>query len=122
MSDAAPTQIDDGTISGDSPTHRLHMMQMKINEINTFIAKLQHRRATMTEKIAKAKENKNVARSLTVDKQFARIVKKIEQRLEGVQDDLDTAADELNKARALFFETSGGEVLILPEEKSNGAS
>lgn len=120
MTDApAQAPIDDGTIPGDTPTHRLHIMQMKISEINEFITKLQKRRATITEKIAKAKSNTNIARALTVEKQFARIVARIENKLKGADEDITEAADELNKARALFFEMSGGE-LILELEKTNG--
>lgn len=117
----APTPIDDGTIPGDTPTHRLHLMQMKISEINEFITKLQKRRATIVEKIAKAKSNTNIARALTVEKQFARLVTKIENKLKGAEEDINDAADELNKARALFFEMSGGE-LILELEKKDGTT
>lgn len=120
MTDTTQTP-DDGTIPGDTPTHRLHMMQMKISEINAFIQRLQARRAAGVEKIATAKANKNISRALTVEKQFARIVKRIESKLQGAEEDINDAADELNKARALFFEMSDGEVLIQPE-KTDGTA
>lgn len=110
---------DPNTIPEDTPTHRLHMMQMSIERIRELIERLQKRRATQVEKIKKAKTNSNVARAITVDRQFARIVSKLETALESVESDLDRAADDLNRARALFFEASNGE-LILEKEKENG--
>lgn len=103
----------------DTHTHRLHMMQMRIDEIKEFIEKLQVRRASIVEKIEKAKIHSSIARELKINKQFQRIVSKIDTILAGVSDDLDDAADRLNKARALFFEASGGEVIIT-KEKTDG--
>src|ERR1700761_2660162 len=115
METPAPTP-DDGTIPGDTATHRLHMMQMSIQQIGDLITKLQTRRASQSEKITKAKANKDVARALTVDKQFARLVGKLEKKLQGISEDLDDVADDLNKARALFFEASNG-TIIMEKEK-----
>lgn len=114
-----PAQIDETTIPGDTPTNRLHMMQMNITQIADWITRLQKRRATIVEKIVKAKANKNVARTLTVDKQFKRLVQKMERLSESIQADLDTLADDLNKSRALFLEASDGEVII-EKEQVNG--
>jgi chorismate mutase len=119
MNADTPPPTDDLTIPGDTATHRLHLMQMKINEINAFVERLQKRRATITEKIAKAKSNTNIARALTVEKQFARLVTKMENKLRGAEEDLNDVADELNKARALFFELSGAEI-ILEKEVTDG--
>lgn len=101
----------------DTPTHRLHMMQMSIQQIATLITTLQTRRSSQSEKIVKAKANKDISRSLTVDKQFARLVSKLEKKLADIGDDINDAADELNKARALFFEASNGTVIIEKEVK-----
>jgi len=94
---------------------------MSIQQIGDLITQLQTRRATQSEKIIKAKANKDISRSLTIDKQFARLVAKLEKRLTDISDDLDDAADELNKARALFFEASNGTVII-EKEVSNGTT
>lgn len=113
-----PAQTDETTIPGDTPTNRLHMMQMSITQIADWITRLQKRRATIAEKIVKAKKNAAVSRTLTVDKQFARLVKKLESAAQDIEDDIDKLADNLNKARALFFEASNGEVIIQKEEKN----
>lgn len=106
---------DPDALPEDTPTHRLHMMQMTIQQMAALITRLQHRRATQSEKITKAKANTAIARSLQVDKQFKRLVTQLESKLSDIEDALDSAADKLNKARALFFEASGGEVLMEKE-------
>jgi predicted site-specific integrase-resolvase len=120
MTEETQPQVETHTIPGDTPTHRLHLMQMKINDVAQFVEKLRARRAILAERVVTAKKNSNIARALTVDKQFAKIVKKIDKQLAGIEADLEDAADELNKARALFFEQSGGEVII-PKEPTDGA-
>lgn len=115
-----PNQPQDSSIMAeDTPTHRLHMMQMTIQQIADLISRLQTRRAQQTDRIEKAKKNKDIARSLTVDKQFKKIVDRLEKRLAGIEDDLNDASDNLNRARALFFEASNG-TLVMEKDNTNG--
>ncbi len=112
----APTQQDETTIEGDTPTNRLHMMHMSINQIQQWVEKLQKRRAAVVEKVRKAKDNSKLARALTVDKQFKRLFNRLENKLESLDDDLNGAIDDLNRMRALFLEASDGEVYIAKAE------
>lgn len=111
-----PPQTDETTIPGDTPTNRLHMMHMSIEQIKDWIERIQKRRAAVVEKIATAKTNGKVARSLTVDKQFKKLHDKLEKALAGVEDDLSDAVDNLNKMRALYLEASDGQVVITKSE------
>lgn len=123
--DEAPKQIDETTIPGDTPTNRLHMMHMSIEQIKDWIERLQKRRAAMAEKVTKARDNTKIARSLTVDKQFKKLHTKLESKLQGVEDDLSDAIDNLNKMRALYLEASNGQVVITKteiEELKNGTT
>lgn len=104
----------------DTPTHRLHMMQMSMQEIAKFIEHLRIRRASIEEKIKKAKANSKLARSLQTDKQFRRLVDKMERQLAAIEADINDIADDLNKARALFLEMSDGEVLLEKEVIPDG--
>lgn len=108
--------MDETTISGDTPTNRLHMMHMSIEQIKHWIEQLQKRRAAVAEKVATAKSNSKVARSLTVDKQFKRLHSKLESALAGIESDLDDAIDNLNKMRALYLEASDGQIVITKTE------
>lgn len=121
----APPQTDETTIPGDTPTNRLHMMHMSIEQIKNWIERIQKRRAAVAEKVATAKSNGKVARSLTVDKQFKKWHTKLEKALEGIESDLDDAIDDLNKMRALYLEASDGQVVITKseiEELKNGTT
>jgi hypothetical protein len=123
MTDEQPK--DDTTIPGDTPTNRLHMMHMSIEQIKDWIGRIQKRRAAVVEKIATAKSNGKIARSLTVDKQFKKLHDKLEKALAGVEDDLSDAIDNLNKMRALYLEASDGQVIITKseiEELKNGTT
>lgn len=107
---------DETTIPGDTPTNRLHMMHMSIEQIKNWIERIQKRRAAAAEKVVAAKSNSKIARSLTVDKQFKKLHTKLEKALEGIESDLDDAVDTLNKMRALYLEASDGQVVITKQE------
>jgi len=125
MDSTIPTQTDETTIAGDTPTNRLHMMHMSITQISDWIERIQKRRAVVADKVATAKSNGKIARSLTVDKQFSKLHTKLEKALTGVEDDLSDAIDNLNKMRALYLEASDGQIIITKteiEELKNGTT
>lgn len=104
----------------DSPTHRIHMQQMSMDEIRKFVEQLRIRRASQAEKIKKAKANTKIAEAMAADKSFKRLIDKMEKSLKNIESDLDQTADDLNKARALFLQMSDGEVFLEKEIKSDG--
>lgn len=115
MSDA-PTN----TLPADSPTHRITLSQLKLNEVASLIEQIRARRAAVVEKARKARENSKIAEERKVSKQLDRILKKIEKKLQDAEAGIDIAADELNKARALFYEVTDGEVILPKTELTHG--
>lgn len=103
----------------DTPTHRYHMQQMSMQQIKELVEQLQKRRAAISVKIKEAKNNSKIARALEANKQFGKLILRMERSLAATEIALDTVADNLNKARALFLEMSDGEVL-LEKEVING--
>lgn len=108
-------------VSTDTPTHRTTLSQLEIKHISSLIEQLQTRRAIVTEKARKARENSKVAEDRKTNKQLERILKKIEKKLQDAESYIDIAADELNKARGLFLEISDGEVLLSRTELTSGS-
>lgn len=113
---------DKDQLPEDTPTHRLHLMQMSMQQIKNHTELLQQRRARIVNKIANAKKHTKLERELQINKQFKRLVTKMEKDLAGIEIDLDTVADQLNKARALFLEMSNGEVLLEKEVIKDGSA
>ena len=104
----------------DSPTHRLHILQQTLKEAEDWLAGIRLRRAAIVEKVKKAKENSKLAQELKTHKQLQRINKKLERLQYNIESDIDMYADELNKARALFYELSDGEVMLPKETIQHG--
>lgn len=106
----------------DSPTHRLHILQVSLNEFKDWTTQLQARRAAIVEKLARAKASTALTREAAVNKQLKRILDKLERDLSTLETDTADVEDNMNKARALFWELSGGEVLIEHTEAKNGVT
>lgn len=105
----------------DTPTHRTTLSQLNLQHIVELVTQLQARRALITEKVRKAKENSKIAEERKTNKQLERIMKKIEKKLQDAESYLDIVADELNKARGLFLEITDGAVLLSRTEVTDGS-
>jgi septal ring factor EnvC (AmiA/AmiB activator) len=106
----------------DSPTHRLHILQLSMPQFKEDLEKIRVRRASIVEKAAKAKSNSKIAREATVNKQLQRFFKKLEKDIAALDRDMTAIEDNMNKARALILELSDGEVLLPKTEiNSNGS-
>lgn len=104
----------------DTPTYRTHVLQTRIDIFQDFVKTLQVRRNAVVEKHTRAKTNNKLVEEAKRNKQLDRIFKKIERLLTSAEEDINTAADELNKGRALFLIHSDGEVRNELIEESNG--
>lgn len=113
--------MSDPIKNSDTPTHRTTLSQLSIQHISQLVTDLQTRRAMVTEKLRKTRENSKVAEDRKKNKQLERILKKIEKKLQDAESYIDIAADELNKARGLFLEISDGEVLLSRTELTSGS-
>lgn len=105
----------------DTPTHRATLYQFSMQRVLEFTQQLQARRAVIVERAARIKKNSKLEREAQVNKQLTRLFKKLDKLLVSVESDLDTIADETNKARALIYELSDGEVLLDKAELTNGS-
>jgi len=108
------------THSKDSPTHRMHVLQVSLNDFLTWVTQLQARRNAVVEKITRAKLSNTLTIAATKHKNLDRVMKKLDRLLHSLQEDTTSIEDELNKARLMFFELSGGEVLIANTEILDG--
>lgn len=104
----------------DSPTHRLHIMQLSLAQFKTDLEGIRFRRGLVVEKVAKAKANSKLAREATRNKQLKRFFDRMERQLDALEEDMASIEDNMNKARALILEASDGEVLIAKTETPNG--
>jgi predicted nucleic acid-binding Zn-ribbon protein len=106
--------------SNDSPTHRMHILQLRLPEIKSDLEAIRYRRGLIIEKVAKAKSNSKVARAAQVDKQLKKFFDKMERQLAALEEDIQTIEDNMNKARALILEASDGELMLPKTETSSG--
>lgn len=111
----------DPVSAGDTPTHRMHLLQLRFNLISTFIQQLQARRAVIVEKVRRVKASNALSREATVNKQLIKAFTRIEKNLKKAESMLDIAADDLNKNRGLFLELSDGEVILEKTELTGGS-
>lgn len=107
--------MSDPSIS-DSPTHKLHILQLSMPQFKADLEKIRERRAAVIEKAAKAKANSKIAREATINKQLQRFFKKLEKDIAALDRDIAAIEDNMNKARALILELSDGEVHITKTE------
>lgn len=121
MADVPQGTNTSNTHEGDTPTHRTHLSQMKLNHIKGLIEQLQARRAAIVEKVRRVKANNKVAEELKKNKQLDRIFKKLEKNLKEAEARLDIAADELNKSRGILLDVTDGAVLLERTEKTDGS-
>jgi predicted nucleic acid-binding Zn-ribbon protein len=98
--------------NNDTPTHRLHIMQMRLDQIKEDLEGIRHRRSLVQEKVAKAKANSKVSREAQVNKQLAKFFTTMERKLTALDEDIDALEDTMNKARALILEASDGELML----------
>lgn len=96
----------------DTPTHRVHILQAKMQQIVEWTQLLQTHRSVIVEKVVRAKANSKIARELTVNRSLERTLAKILRNLSKAEDLLNKVADDTNKARALFLEASDYEVKL----------
>lgn len=104
----------------DTPTHRVHLLQAKMEQIVEWTKLLQTQRAEIVEKVVRAKANNKVARELTVNRSLDRTLARILRNLSKSEELLNKAADDLNKCRGLFLELSDGDVLLQRTELVHG--
>jgi len=104
----------------DRPAHRVHLIQMTMQQIASTIDTLRTRRASIQAKVEKAKSNSKIADALQTEKKIAKLITKLEKKLANISIDIDDAADDLNKMRALFLQLSDGELLLEKEPTNNG--
>lgn len=104
----------------DSPTHRLHILQMKLPQFKEDLIAIRVRRGLILEKVTKAKANSKIEREATANKQLKRVFSRLEKKIASLDEDMATIEDDMNKARSLILELSDGEVLIPKTEIPNG--
>ena len=104
----------------DSPTHRLHILQMQLPQFKEDLIAIRVRRGLIVEKITKAKANSKIEREAKANRQLQRVFSKLEKKLAALDEDMTTIEDEMNKARSLILELSDGEVLLPKTEIPNG--
>ena len=102
----------------DTPTHRLHILQMDLTQIKSDLEGIRHRRGLIIEKITKAKSNSRIARAAERSKQLKKFFDKMERQLSSLEEDMTEIEDNMNKARALILEESDGEVMVPKTETS----
>lgn len=107
-------------IAKDTPTHRLHILQATMNELKEWTTDIQRRRNLVLEKIAKAKASSKLSRAATVNKQLNKALTQITKILTELEIKTADVEDRMNKARALFFELSDGEVILEKTEIKDG--
>ena len=104
----------------DTPTHRIHILQGKLQQIVAWTQQLQQRRAVIVERIARATSNTKIARALNVERSLERSITSMLRDLQSSNDKLNKIADRLNKCRGLLLELSDGEVFLEKTERING--
>lgn len=104
----------------DTPTHRIHILQSKLQQIVAWTVQLQTRRNQIVERIVRATSNNKIARSLQVERSLERSLNKMIRDLTSTNDKLNKIADQLNKCRGLLLELSDGEVFLEKSERANG--
>jgi len=107
-------------IAKDSPTHRMHLLQATMIELKEWTTDLQRRRNLVVEKIARAKASSKLSRAATVNKQLNKALTKITEILTKLEIQTADVEDRMNKARAMFFELSDGEVILEKTEIKDG--
>jgi ABC-type phosphate transport system auxiliary subunit len=95
---------------------------VQLDSAKQWLEDIRQRRNIAVEKATKAKTNSKIARAAAAEKQIANIFKKLERKERTIQDELESYENELNKARALFWELSGGEVMYPKTETQSGRS
>lgn len=104
----------------DSPTHRLHILQMSLPEFKKDLEAIRVRRGLIIEKVKKAKANSKIERAAVANKQLQRFFTKVEKDIEKLDKTIAAIEDNMNKMRALILELSDGEVLLPKTEIPNG--
>lgn len=104
----------------DSPTHRLHILQMSLPKFKADLEAIRVRRGLIIEKIAKVKANSKIERQATVNKQLQRFFTKTTKDLEKLNKTIAAIEDNMNKMRALILELSDGELMLPKTEIPNG--
>jgi hypothetical protein len=96
----------------DSPTHRLHILQLSLGQIKEDLEGIRYRRSLIIEKVTKAKSHSRVAIEAERNKQLKRFFDRMERQLASLEEDMTAIEENMNKARALILEASDGEVMI----------
>lgn len=107
-------------LAKDTPTHRLHLLQATMAELKDWTSDLQRRRNAVVEKITRAKASTKLSRAATVNKQLNKALTQITTILTKLEIQTADVEDRMNKARALFFELSDGEVILEKTEIKDG--
>ena len=96
----------------DTPTHRWHIQQAKLEQIKAELVEIRTRRASVVEKLTKAKANSKVERAVQLDKSIKRLFTKLERMALALNEDIEALEDEMNKARGMILEASDGQVAL----------
>lgn len=99
----------------DTPTHRLDILQLTLNQSATHLAGIRERRAKVAERIAKVKNDNAITREAVVNKRLSRLLTKLDKSLASIDSDITDINEQLNDARALFYELSDGKVMLAKE-------
>lgn len=103
----------------DSPTHRLHILQLSMPQFKEDLERIRARRGAIIEKVTKAKANSKIAREAVANRQLKRFFDKLEKQIAALDEDMTSIEDNMNKARALILELSDGEVVVPKTEITN---
>src|SRR5215475_12694025 len=104
----------------DTPTHRAHVLQIKMQQLVEWTKLLQTQRAAIIERVVRAKSNSKIARSIQVHTSLERTLARIDRHLLSTENALNKITDDLNKCRGLFLELSDFEVVLEPLETVHG--
>ena len=104
----------------DTPTHRSHILQVRMRQVIEWTRLLQASRAQIVEKIVRLKSNSKIARESQVNNALERTLSRIHRNLTSTENALNKIADDINKCRGLFLELSDFEVILEPQEHVHG--
>ena len=104
----------------DTPTHRAHILQVRMQQAVEWTKKLQSQRAEIVERIVRVKSNSKIARSIQVHTSLERTLARIDRHLLSTENALNKITDDLNKCRGLFLELSDFELVLEPLETVHG--
>src|SRR5262245_34996242 len=104
----------------DTPTHRVHILQARMQEVIEWTKLLQAQRAQIVEKLVRVKTNSKIARAIQVEAALERLLKRIDRDLISTEERLNRIVDSINQCRGLFLELSDFEVVLEHTEKVHG--